>query len=36
VFDGYHKDNGFYQVPCLFGLFVIVIFIKACADGERC
>jgi hypothetical protein len=35
VFDGYHKDNSFYQVLCLFGLFVIVIFIEACADGER-
>jgi hypothetical protein len=35
VFDGYYKDNGFYQVLCLFGLFVIVIFIEACDDGER-
>lgn len=35
VFDGYHKDNGFYQVLCLFGLFVIVIFIEACTDAER-
>ena len=24
VFDGYYKDNGFYQVICLFGLVVIV------------
>jgi Rieske [2Fe-2S] domain len=24
VFDGYFRDNGFYQVVCLFGLFVIV------------
>src|SRR4051794_23762180 len=30
VFDGYHKDNGFYQVICLFGLIVIVNFIQAC------
>jgi hypothetical protein len=31
VFDGYHKDNGFYQVVCLFGLIVIVNFIEACS-----
>jgi hypothetical protein len=24
VFDGYHKENGFYQILCLFGLIVIV------------
>jgi hypothetical protein len=35
MFDGYHKDNGFYQLLCLFGLFVIVIFIETCADSER-
>jgi hypothetical protein len=34
VFDGYYKDNGFYQVICLFGLVVIVNFIEARAVGE--
>jgi hypothetical protein len=29
VFDGYYKDNGFYQVLCLFGLIVVVNFIEA-------
>lgn len=31
VFDGYYKDNGFYQVICLFGVVVVVNFIQACA-----
>lgn len=31
VFDGYYKDNAFYQVVCLFGLVVIVNFIEACS-----
>ena len=35
VFDGYHKDNGFYQVVCLFGLIVMVIFIEARPDGQQ-
>lgn len=35
VFDGHYKDNGFYQVLCLFGLIVVVIFIEACDDGEK-
>lgn len=35
VFDGYHKDNGFYQILCLFGLIVVVVFIEACDDGDR-
>lgn len=35
VFDGYYKDNGFYQVVCLFGLVVIVNFIAAHSAGER-
>jgi hypothetical protein len=34
VFDGYYKENGFYQVICLFGLVVIVNFIEARAVGE--
>src|SRR5262245_19951848 len=34
VFDGYYKDNGFYQVICLFGLIVIVNFIGA-SSTER-
>lgn len=34
VFDGYHKDNGFYQVVCLFGLVVIVNFIEARATEQ--
>jgi nitrite reductase/ring-hydroxylating ferredoxin subunit len=24
VFDGHHKENGFYQIVCLFGLIVVV------------
>ena len=28
VFDGYYKDNGFYQVMCLFGVVVVVITIE--------
>ncbi|WP_428660057.1 Rieske (2Fe-2S) protein [Reyranella sp.] len=35
VFDGHYKDNGFYQVVCLFGLFVVINFIAARADGQR-
>jgi nitrite reductase/ring-hydroxylating ferredoxin subunit len=35
VFDGYYKDNGFYQVVCLFGLIVIVNFIEAHSDGQQ-
>lgn len=34
VFDGYYKDNGFYQVICLFGLVVVVNFIEARSTGE--
>lgn len=34
VFDGYHKDNGFYQVICLFGLIVVVNFIRACRTEQ--
>jgi hypothetical protein len=29
VFDGHYKDNGFYQVMCLFGLIVVVNVIEA-------
>jgi nitrite reductase/ring-hydroxylating ferredoxin subunit len=32
VFDGHFKQNGFYQVICLFGLFVVVIVIEC--NGE--
>jgi len=37
VFDGQHKDNGFYQVLCLFGLIVVVNVIEAndTAEGTR-
>jgi len=28
VFDGYHRENGFYQVLCLFGLIVVVLVIE--------
>jgi hypothetical protein len=28
VFDGYHKENGFYQVLCLFGLIVVINIIE--------
>jgi nitrite reductase/ring-hydroxylating ferredoxin subunit len=35
VFDGYHKDNGFYQIVCLFGLIVMVIFIEARPEGRQ-
>ena len=34
VFDGYYKDNGFYQVICLFGLIVIVNFIAASSTEQ--
>jgi hypothetical protein len=34
VFDGYHKDNGFYQVLCLFGLIVIVNVIECNATEQ--
>lgn len=34
VFDGRHRENGFYQILCLFGLFVIVNVIE-CNTGER-
>jgi len=32
VFDGYHKENGFYQVMCLFGLIVVICIIECNAD----
>ena len=37
VFDGHYKDNGFYQVLCLFGLIVVVNVIESNAtpDGTR-
>jgi hypothetical protein len=37
VFDGHHKDNGFYQVLCLFGLIVVVNVIESnvTAEGTR-
>jgi len=35
VFDGYYKDNGFYQIVCLFGLVVMVIFIEARPEGQQ-
>jgi len=35
VFDGYHKDNGFYQIVCLFGLIVMVMFIEARPEGRE-
>ncbi len=37
VFDGHYKDNGFYQILCLFGLIVVVVIIETNkdADGTR-
>jgi nitrite reductase/ring-hydroxylating ferredoxin subunit len=34
VFDGQHKENGFYQIVCLFGLIVVVTIIE-CNAGEQ-
>lgn len=34
VFDGRHKENGFYQILCLFGLFVVINVIE-CNTGEQ-
>lgn len=34
VFDGHYKDNGFYQVLCLFGLIVIVNVIESNVTPE--
>ena len=34
VFDGYFKDNGFYQVMVLFGLIAVVNVIECNADGN--
>jgi len=34
IFDAYYKDNGFYQVVCLFGLIVVVNFIEARATDQ--
>ncbi len=34
MFDGYHKENGFYQVTCLFGLIVIITVIE-CNSTEQ-
>jgi hypothetical protein len=34
VFDGYYKENGFYQIVCLFGLFVVVNIIECNADSN--
>lgn len=37
TFDGYHKDNGFYQVVTLFGLIVVINIIECneTAEGTR-
>jgi nitrite reductase/ring-hydroxylating ferredoxin subunit len=34
VFDGHHKENGFYQVLCLFGLIVVVNVIECNVTGQ--
>ena len=34
VFDGYFKENGFYQVLCLFGLIVVVNVIECNGTGD--
>lgn len=34
VFDGHYKDNGFYQILCLFGLIVVVVIIETNADAS--
>jgi hypothetical protein len=33
VFDGHHKENGFYQIIVLFGLFVVVTIIECNGVG---
>jgi nitrite reductase/ring-hydroxylating ferredoxin subunit len=33
VFDGYFKENGFYQVICLFGLILVVCVIECNGEG---
>jgi hypothetical protein len=35
VFDGHHKENGFYQIIVLFGLAVIVNIIECNPDGTQ-
>lgn len=35
VFDGYFKENGFYQVVILFGLFVIISIIECNDTGHQ-
>lgn len=34
VFDGFYKENGFYQIVCLFGLLVVVNIIECNADSQ--
>ena len=34
VFDGYFKENGFYQILCLFGLLVVVNVIECNGEGD--
>lgn len=34
VFDGHYKDNGFYQVLCLFGVIVVIVVIEANESPE--
>ncbi len=34
VFDGYFRENGFYQVLCLFGLIVVVNVIECNGEGD--
>lgn len=34
VFDGHHKENGFYQIVCLFGLIVVVTIIECNATEQ--
>jgi hypothetical protein len=34
VFDGYFKENGFYQIVCLFGLFIVMNVIECRGEGD--